>query len=366
MRTNVESIEPGWKPEGKRLFPIFGALVAAMMLATPAPAQTNAVSDAIWASANQIVQAAVAAGGGDSATALSALDTAKSLLSQAQTALPSSGLSDKLVKKLGKGIVAQDKKLVHLGSYFDNPKWTEKSAVSKLANAAKSLQKLANLAGKPLLEEVNARSAGFHKAGTVVTMAFAIPEGGCPPDDPPYLHYTETVSGVVELFTPDYETGVLLVTLGTTRGAADVKLEGCGAPPGGNTWEIYNYGAAPAPSAKFPTNLPKGNYGLTYSWSIADITCCSDPLHCTTTPGSTYGPTTYPVSFPLVNLKLFRSALETAFNAAVASVSEPGCTQHVSYSPFSDDAFTVTYTVTCTSPGCTGGATTFSFTLQKQ
>ena len=71
-------------------------------------------------------------------------------------------------------------------------------------------------------------------------------------------------------------------------------------------------------------------------------------------------------TFPMTNLKTFAKVLVQAFNAAVASVSEPGCSQSVSYSPFTDNAFTVTYTVTCTSEGCTGGTTTFSFTLQKQ
>ena len=176
MKTKVESIEPGRKLEGKRMVLILGAVVAAMMLATPAPAEANAVSDAMWASVNQLIQAAVAAGGGDATSAVSALNTAESLLSQAKTALSSSGLSLDPVK-FGKKIDAASKKLDGLESYLEGSKWSEKSAVSKLASAAKSLQKLANLAGSPLLEEVNARSAGFHKAGELVLMAFAIPEG---------------------------------------------------------------------------------------------------------------------------------------------------------------------------------------------
>lgn len=361
MRTNVESIQPGRKLEGKRIFPIFGALVAAMMLATPAPAETNAVADALWASVDQLVEAAVAAGGGDSTTALSALDTAESLLSQAKAALSSSGFDP---VKFGKKIDGANKKLVGLQSYLGGSKWSEKSAVSKLGSAAKSLQSLANLAGSPLLVEVNAKTAGFHKAGTVVPMAFAIPEG-CTDWE---ITCTETVlgSGVVADFLVDDATGEILVTLGSTRGSARVAVTGCGLPPGGKGWLLYNYGAKPVAGLPdgFPQNLPSGTYLMTYSWSVASITCCSGG-NCTTTPGYSV-PSTSLGTVPLTNLKTFAKILVQAFNAAVAAATTPGCSQSVGYSPFADDAFTVTYTVTCTSPGCTGGATTFSFTLQKQ
>ena len=357
MKMNVELIRPGMKVKGKRVFLIFGAVVAAMMLATPAPAATNAVADAMWASVDQIVLAGIAAGGGDSASAVSALDTAESLLNQAKAALSSSGFDP---VKFGKKIDAADKQLVGLESYLDNSKWSEKSAVSKLASAAKSLQKLANLAGRPLLEEVTPNnSAGFLKAGALVTMAFAIPPG-CTDAS---VSIT-AAPGVIA----DYSispSGEIHITMGSTQGGADVSVTGCGCPVECCSRELYNYGGKTSGSSdKFP-NLPKGNYGLTYSYSIGAITCCSDPQHCITTPGSTYGPTTYPMSFPLVNLKLFEKTLETAFNAAMAGANQPGCTQNVSYSPFTNDAFTVTYTVTCTSPGCTGGATTFIFTLHK-
>jgi hypothetical protein len=116
----------------------------------------------------------------------------------------------------------------------------------------------------------------------------------------------------------------------------------------------------------FPTDLPKGTYVMTYSANIDAITCCCcSPQTCTTTPGYSI-PLTTLGTFPLTNLKTFAKVLVQAFDAAVAAVSEPGCSQSVSYSPFTYDAFTVTYTVTCFSEGCTGGTTTVNFTLQKQ
>jgi hypothetical protein len=116
----------------------------------------------------------------------------------------------------------------------------------------------------------------------------------------------------------------------------------------------------------FPQNLPTGNYLMTYSESVSSITCCAgSPQQCVTTPGYSI-PLASLGTFPLTNLKTFANVVVQAFNSAVAAASQPGCSQSVSYSTFADNAFTVTYTVTCTTEGCTGGIATFSFTLQKQ
>jgi hypothetical protein len=117
----------------------------------------------------------------------------------------------------------------------------------------------------------------------------------------------------------------------------------------------------------FPTDLPKGDYAMTYSVNINAITCCCcSPEQCTTTPGYSIAPPTYLVTIPLTNLKTFAKVLVETFNAAIVAVGvSPGCSQSVSYSPFTDDAFTVTYTLTCYSEGCTGGITTADFTMQK-
>jgi hypothetical protein len=116
----------------------------------------------------------------------------------------------------------------------------------------------------------------------------------------------------------------------------------------------------------FPTNLPKGNYGMTYSANIDDLTCCCCvPITCDTSPGYSI-PSTSGGTFVLTNLTTFAQSLEEAFNAAMATVSVPGCTQTVSYSPVVNNAFTVTYTGTCFSEGCTGGTVTFQYTVKKQ
>ncbi|MGD0016836.1 MAG: hypothetical protein ABSC38_04895 [Verrucomicrobiia bacterium] len=360
MRTNMKSIQLGRTLEGKCVFSILGAMVVAVMLATPARADTNAVSDALWASVDQLINAAVAAGGGDSASAISDLNTVKDLLNQAKAALASSGFDP---VKFGKKIDAANKKLGTLESQLSG--LSEKSAVSKLSSAAKSLQKLANYAGAPLLEEVNARSAGFHKAGDVVTMLYAIP-AGC---TDAHISISETVSGVIDSssMSPD---GTITITMGSTQGSADVHVYGCGCVGECCSRELYNYGGTPAKPvsglpAGFPQNLTAGTYAMTGSYSIGCISCgCPGDGCYTYCPGG--GSLGLLGTFQMTNLKTFSKILVQAFNAAVAAATTPGCSQNVSYSPFAADTFTVTYTVTCTQPGCTGGATTFQFTLQKQ
>ena len=243
-----ESMQPGRKLEGKRVFSILGAVVAAMMLATPAPVSADDVSDAMWASVDQLVKAAVAAGGGDSANAISDLNTAEDLLNQAKAALSSDQA------KFGKKIDAANKKLAKLDSQLES--LSEKSAVSKLSSAAKSLQKLANYAGAPLLEEVTPNnSAGFVKAGTQVTMAFAIP-ASCGTDWTVTCTPPASDSGVIASYTPDYTTGTILITMGPAQGGADVSIHGCscGAVECCSR-ELYNYGGKPSRSGSLITTF---------------------------------------------------------------------------------------------------------------
>src|SRR6185369_2943047 len=91
--------------------------------------------------------------------------------------------------KFGKLIDKATLQLAQLTSVLGIPGWSPTTTVKSLAKSAKSLQKMANLTGKPILREVNAKSAGFHKAGAVVPLQFAIP-AGCTDWD---IYYTETV-----------------------------------------------------------------------------------------------------------------------------------------------------------------------------
>ena len=317
------------------------------------PASTNSFKNTLV----RAKEAVAAAGGGDTASAISDVNVAESLLNEAKAALAPPDFDP---VKFGKKIDAANKKLASLEGKLGG--MNEKSAVSKLSSSAKSLQKLANYAGAPLLEEVSPNnSAGFVKAGTLVTMAYAIP----PSCHNAHISITETVPGVIA----DYEmspSGEIVITMGSTRGGADVHITGCDCAVECCSRELYNYGAKPVAGLPdgFPQDLPKGTYAMTGSYSIGSITCgCPDACYTCCASGGSLG---LLGTFPMTNLKTFSKILVQAFNAAVAAATQPGCSQGVHYSPFADDTFTVTYTVTCTQPGCTGGATTVIFTLQKQ
>jgi hypothetical protein len=66
-------------------------------------------------------------------------------------------------------------------------------------------------------------------------------------------------------------------------------------------------------------------------------------------------------------VKTFAALLEKTFNTVMAAYPAPsGCTQKASFSPINDTSFTMTYSATCSSSGCTPGTATFQLTLQKQ
>lgn len=237
MKTNVRTHMKSRQPGRSCGLMMFGALVAAVMLATPMRALATAVSDDLWASIEHHISAAIAADDGDATTVVAEISAAASLLNQAKADLAAAGLPIDPVK-FGKNIDKTNLKLAQLMSSLSVPGWSTTSTVKKLAKSAKSLQKLAKLTGLPLLREVDARSAGFHKAGAVVDLQFAIPEG-CTDWD---IYYTETVDGVLSSATYSATTGAITVQLGSPRGSADIVVTGCGLPAGGVSKQIYNYG----------------------------------------------------------------------------------------------------------------------------
>jgi hypothetical protein len=334
---------------GRRIMAIFGTLILAMALTTPARAGTNVVSDALQSGVSAYVEAAVAAQGGDMARVVEALGDVQALLIQAKADLTSVPTLDPV--KFAKQIDSSLKKLLGVQAYMDKGSGTPVSRVKKLASAAKSLQKLANTAGVPMLVEVNAKTAGFHKVGDIVPMAFAVPEG-CNDWN---IQHTDSASGVIADFTVDRATGEIQVTMGSVGGSARVTVTGCGLPPEGKSWFLYNYG--PKPITKIPS-LPNGTYNMSFSG------------HESCTSGGGYNiPYTSLGSFPMAgDSKMFYKIIKTAMDAAVASVSEPGCSQSVSYSAFNGSSFSCTLSVSCTScsvDGCVTCSTQLVFTFTK-
>jgi hypothetical protein len=354
MRKSSRIFQRGLPLAGKRVLLGFASLVVAMAVTMSARAETNVVSDALQSGVSAYVQAAVAAKGGDLSGVTAALSDVQGFLNQAKAGLASAPELDPVT--FGKKLDSALKKLLGVQAYFDKGAGNATSRVNKLASAAKSLQKLANTAGMPMLVEVNAKTAGFHKVGEIVPMAFAIP-AGC---NDWHINYTELESGVIADFTVDYATGEILVTMGSVGGSARVTVTGCGLPPEGKSWLLYNYGPKPISGLPegFPTNLANGNYAMSYSGSVS----------CTSGGGYNFPPTALGTFALSGNLKAFYNSFKTAMDAAVAAVSQPGCTQSVTYSPFNGSSFHCTLKVSCTSCGANGCVTctsTLVFTFTK-
>lgn len=201
--------------------------------------------------------------------------------------------------------------------------------------------------GKPLISNKNSGSSGFYNPGAEA--AFQIDSAGC--DEAP----TITVENGSPFGSPidtssvfyDTDTGVLKFKMGTDAGGGRVSVSACGQT---NTLLVYNYGKTPVAGVPlaFPQSLPTGKYLMTYSAS-------GDAPIATTSLGYFY----------LTNLRSFYNTITRAFSYAVNQVSQPGCSQSVGYSPYTDDAFSVTYSVTCTSGNATASEA-LTFTLTKQ
>lgn len=205
------------------------------------------------------------------------------------------------------------------------------------------------LLGKPLVANKNPSSAGFYQPGAWVE--FQIDTSGCP-------NATVTVVNATSLSSPidtstvsfDPQTGILRFQMGTDAGGGDVQVSGCETPGLFQSVEVYNYGKTPVAGvpSDFPQNLPTGEYVMTYSAS-----------------GEVSIPPTTIGAYKLTNLKAFYDEITYAFNLAISQTAVSGCSQSVSYSPYSDNSFSVSYSVTCTS-GQYSATESMVFTLTRQ
>jgi hypothetical protein len=222
-----------------------------------------------------------------------------------------------------------------------------KAVIVAFEGAANEILTGGLLLGKPLIANKSPSTAGFYNPGAEAS--FQIDSAGC--DEAPVITVQNgsPFSSPIDTSTVVYdtETGVLKFKMGTDAGGGNVQVSACGQT---NSLLVYNYGKAPVAGVPldFPQSLPTGKYTMTYSASGA-----------ASIPATTVG------VYQMASLKAFYDNITKAFNRAINAVSEPGCTQAVSYSPFTDNSFTVSYTVTCTSGG-ESASETLNFTLTRQ
>ncbi len=284
---------------------------------------------------NAMIQAALQSQGGEASEALTTIDGALAVIQSIRSSLADPAIADELGKKLKKvqgGLNGTEKKINRARVFVERGRKV-KVQLKELKVGAKSALKCASKLGRPVVGEIDAKSAGFHKPGQVVRFQIYNADGTPCLEQPVVEVANQPLSSAIDLnsVTVDEVSGVITLTMGQEQGGGSVTVTACGRT---DTVLVYNYGPNVPEGLPngFPTNLPTGTYRLTYSASGTGISI----------------PETLVGTLELTDLKSFSQQLVNAFNTAINSVSVPGCSQRVSYSAYNGESFTVTYSVTCT------------------
>jgi hypothetical protein len=196
---------------------------------------------------------------------------------------------------------------------------------------------------KPMLAELNAKTAGFHKPGEEVTFAVYTSTGEPCTDTIDIEIESPFGSGNVVQGWRDNGDGTFTLTMGSDAGGARVTATACGQT---SSRLLYNYGpkAVSGVPPGFPTNLEPGNYQMCYSGPISG---CIGPI-------------------PLTNLKAFAKIITGVIDSVMASlVVPPGCSAASWYTPAVNDSFSFSFTVTCCVPDAGCSTVTMTFTISR-
>jgi hypothetical protein len=245
--------------------------------------------------------------------------------------------------KLLKKVISFQKKVVKAAATVADGTKTGSTALKSVTAAMVAGDK--SFVGKPVLVEVDAKTAGFHNPGDQVTFAI-YNVGGEPCTETPVINIVNVFDG--EAILPGYvinSDGTFSVTMGREPGGARVTITACGQT---STRLLYNYGpkAVKGVPAGFPTDLEPGNYQLCFS--IDGIETCP------------------PILLPLTNLKSFAQIVVTAINTVTSSlVLPPGCTVRSWYGAATDTSFSFSFSATCCDPDVGCATETVVFTIRK-
>jgi len=319
-------------------------LLAAVLLAGPAHAQVGpTLRNDLDALLGQVGAATAAALAQNTAAASASLTDAQALVAQIMAlardpanAQELGALARQLVRKLG----ALQRLLGHAQAAVDNPAERASRRVRSLKVAYARVGSVAALAGKPILVETNARTAGFHHPGDQVTFRVLGPDGGPCTETPTVTVENQFGAAAVDLSSVHAPgDGTIALTMGDDAGGARVTVTACGQS---STRLLFNYGPKTVKGLPtgFPASLPGGTYTVSYSASGV-VNIGETPL----------------VTLPNLGGHLFAHALVSAFQQVAAAYASPDCTTGVHYSRFDGDLFTATYSVTCTVDQATASET---------
>jgi hypothetical protein len=221
--------------------------------------------------------------------------------------------------------------------------------LNKLRAAAKATYRAIAKVRRPVVGELNARSAGFHKPGTVVRLQIYAADGSPCTETPVVVVENAGSAAAIDLdsVVVDESTGIITLTMGEEAGGGRVTVTACGRT---STALLYNYGPKPPkwlPDG-FPYNLPQGSYVVTYSVT-GDITL----------------PETLVATVELETAKAFAEEIIAMTRRTVKTVSSiDGCSSSARYSSFDGTSFRAIWTVNC-SMGPVGVEMRVVFRIQK-
>jgi hypothetical protein len=329
---------------------VAGLMMLALLLARGSAAQVPALETPLQAFLDQVGTAILQVLRDDGGAGSAALTAARTTLAQLESAVQDPNARAALgddAKRVARGIATLGRSLGKAESAVGDPVRSAKRKLKALKTLYARGLKVGSRLGHPVIAEVNARSAGFHRPGDQVTFRVLTADGSPCGETPTVTVENQYSSSAVDLATvATHADGTITMTMGDGAGGARVTVTACGRS---TTRLLFNYGPRSVNGLPpgFPPNLPHGTYVLSYSAS-----------------GEVNIPETTVGTIPNVNIRLFAQALELAFDQVAAAYTAPGCVQDVRYSRFDGGAFSVTFTVTCTS-GEARATQTIRFTIRR-
>jgi hypothetical protein len=321
-------------------------VVAALLLTAPvlltkiAAAQPAAtLQTTLQAFIDQVGGAVVQVMRDDTTQSSADLANARELAAQLRTLAADPALVEeigRLARKVQRIINGLDRLLARAQATVDNPTRSTSRKLKVLKVVYARGLKASAILGKPVIAEVNARTAGFHRPGDEVTFRVVGADGAPCNETPTVTVENQYFSSAVDLSTvQSHPDGTITMQMGTDSGGARVTVTACGQS---STRLLFNYG--PQSPKTMPTNLPTGGYALSFSAS-GEVSLPETPLG------------------TLVNTQpgIFAKVLLAALRQAAAAYTPPECATGIRYSPFDGDSFTVTFSVTCTSGEATASQT---------
>jgi len=312
------------------------ALALSVLGARTSSAQAPALQSTVDAFLDQVGGAVMQVMRSDGSAASADMAAARVLLDQLRTLSVDPAARQALgpaARRLVQLVRKMDGAVRRAQATVDNPRIRERRKVQVLKKVyARGMKALAVL-GSPVLAEVNARSAGFHKPGQDVTFRVLGPDGGPCNETPTVTVENQYASSAVDLTTvvahPD---GTVTMTMGAGAGGARVTVTACGQT---SSRLLFNYGPRTR-GRGIPDDLPEGLYALSVSAS-----------------GYVSIPETQLGTFSNTDAQAFANTLRDAVRQAAAAYNVPGCSSSTRYSRFNGESFTITLRVTCSNVAVT-------------